>query len=393
MINIKLYNKISKHGLDVFDSKRYNVSEAAEEPCGVMVRSASLHDEKFGGELLAIARAGAGVNNIPVDECSKQGIVVFNPPGANANGVKELAVASLLLASRDIVGGIEWAKSLKGQEDVAKLVEKGKSRFAGPELMGKTLGVIGLGAIGGMVANVAYALGMNVVGCDPYITVKNAWSLSRAVRKADDYDSIYAESDYITYHVPAVAATKGMINAEAIAKMKDGVRIINLSRGELCNLPDLIAALESGKVASYVTDFPCDELLGVPHAVCIPHLGASTPESEDNCAVMAAEQLVDYLETGNIRNSVNYPEIVLPRGAKNRVVVLHENIPNMLSQISGVLSADRINIETLLSQSKGANAVSLFDTDNDVTPAILEEISGIAGVVRARAISADRDGE
>ena len=393
MINIKLYNKISKYGLDVFDSKRYNVSEAAEEPCGVMVRSASLHDEKFGGELLAIARAGAGVNNIPVDECSKQGIVVFNTPGANANGVKELAVASLLLASRDIVGGIEWAKSLKGQEDVAKLVEKGKSRFAGPELMGKTLGVIGLGAIGGMVANVAYALGMNVVGCDPYITVKNAWSLSRAVRKADDYDNIYAESDYITYHVPAVAATKGMINAEAIAKMKDGVRIINLSRGELCNVPDLIAALESGKVASYVTDFPCDELLGVPHAVCIPHLGASTPESEDNCAVMAAEQLVDYLETGNIRNSVNYPEIVLPRGAKNRVVVLHENIPNMLSQISGVLSADRINIETLLSQSKGANAVSLFDTDNDVTPAILEEISGIAGVVRARAISADRDGE
>jgi len=382
MTNIKLYNKISQIGLDVFDNNKYNVSENAENPQGVLVRSAALHEEPFGPELLAIARAGAGVNNIPIDRCSENGIVVFNTPGANANGVKELAIAALLLASRDIVGGINWALSLKGTPEVGKQVEKGKSKFVGPEIKGKTLGVIGLGAIGGMVANTATALSMNVVGCDPYITVKNAWSISRAVRKADDYDAIYAESDYISYHIPSLPSTKGIINKENIAKMKDGVRIINLSRGDLANIPDLIEALESGKVASYVTDFPCEELLGVPHVVCIPHLGASTPESEDNCAVMAAEQLIDYIENGNIRNSVNYPEIQLPRTESNRVVVLHENIPNTITRISGVLASDNVNIESLLSQAKGNNAVSIFDTNDNITESVVADISAIPGIVR-----------
>lgn len=382
MTNIKLYNKISRIGLEVFDSAKYSVSETAQSPEGILVRSASLHDEPFGDELLAIARAGAGVNNIPIDRCSEKGIVVFNTPGANANGVKELAIASLLLASRNIIGGVEWAKSLKGQPEVEKLVEKGKSKFVGPEIKGKTLGVIGLGAIGGMVANAASGMGMNVVGCDPYITVKNAWSLSRAVHKADDYDEIYAESDYITYHIPSLPATKGIINKENISKMKDGVRIINLSRGDLCNADDMIEALSTGKVSAYVTDFPSDALLGVPGVVAIPHLGASTPESEDNCAVMAAEQLVDYIENGNIRNSVNYPEISLARTAENRVVVLHENVPNMLSQISGVLSGDGVNIESLISQSKGANAISIFETNDKIAPSVVSDIARISGVVR-----------
>lgn len=382
MTGIKLYNKISKIGLDVFDKDKYVIGEDVEAPLGVLVRSAALHEEPFNKELLAIARAGAGVNNIPIDRCSENGIVVFNTPGANANGVKELAVAALLLASRNIVGGINWASTLKGQEGVDKLVEKGKSKFVGPEIKGKTLGVIGLGAIGGMVANAAYGLGMEVVGCDPYITVKNAWSLSRAVKKADDYDAIYAESDYITYHVPSLPTTKGMINKEAFAKMKDGVRIINLSRGDLCNVDDLLEALASGKVASYVTDFPCDALLGVEGVVCIPHLGASTPESEDNCAVMAAEQLIDYIENGNIRNSVNYPEIQLPRNCAHRIIVLHENVPNMLASVSGVLSGDNVNIEALLSQAKKENAVSIFETDDNVPEKAIADIENIKGVVR-----------
>ncbi len=382
MTNIKLYNKISQIGLDVFDNSKYYVAEDANAPEGILVRSAALHDEPFGKELLAIARAGAGVNNIPIDRCSENGIVVFNTPGANANGVKELAVAALLLASRDIVGGINWASTLKGQPEVGKLVEKGKSKFVGPEIKGKTLGVIGLGAIGGMVANTACALDMDVVGCDPYITVKNAWSISRAVRKADDYDAVYAQSDYITYHIPSLPSTKGIINKENIAKMKDGVRIINLSRGDLANIPDLIEALESGKVTSYVTDFPCEELIGIPHVVCIPHLGASTPESEDNCAVMASEQLIDYIENGNIRNSVNYPEIVLPRTEANRVIVLHENIPNIITQISAALASDNVNIESLLSQAKGNNAVSIFGSNDSINEAIVADIAAIKGVVR-----------
>lgn len=382
MTNIKLYNKISKVGLDVFDSTKYNVSDNATPAEGILVRSAALHEVEFDKELLAIARAGAGVNNIPIDRCSEQGIVVFNTPGANANGVKELAVAALLLASRDIVGGVNWALGLKGQPEVGKLVEKGKGQFVGPEIKGKTLGVIGLGAIGGMVANTAHSLGMKVEGCDPYITVKNALQLSRSVKLDESYDDIYANSDYITYHIPSLPSTRGIINKENIAKMKDGVRIINLSRGDLANTADLIEALESGKVASYVTDFPSEELLGVPHVVCIPHLGASTPESEDNCAIMAAEQLIDYIENGNIRNSVNYPEIVFPRAAKNRVIVLHDNVPNIITQISGALASDNVNIESLLSQAKGNNAVSIFDSNDNVSDTVAADIAKIDGIVR-----------
>ena len=382
MPNIKLYNKISQIGLDEFDSNKYTVSENVESPDAILVRSAALHEIEFNENLLAIARAGAGVNNIPIDRCSENGIVVFNTPGANANGVKELAIAALLLASRDIVGGINWALGLKGQPEVGKLVEKGKSQFVGPEIKGKTLGVIGLGAIGGMVANTGSLLGMKAVGCDPYITVKNAWALDRSIRKADDYDAIYAESDYISYHIPSLPSTKGIINKENIAKMKDGVRIINLSRGDLANIPDLIEALNSGKVASYVTDFPCEELLGIPHVVCIPHLGASTPESEDNCAVMAAQQLIDFIENGTIRNSVNYPEIQLPRTETNRVIVLHENVPNIITQISAALASDNVNIESLLSQAKGNNAVSIFGTNDAIVDAVVADIKAIKGVVR-----------
>ena len=386
MTNIKLYNKISKVGLDVFDNEKYTVSETVENPQGILVRSAALHDEPFGKELLAIARAGAGVNNIPIDRCSENGIVVFNTPGANANGVKELAIAALLLASRDIVGGVNWALSLKGTPDVAKQVEKGKSKFVGPEIKGKTLGVIGLGAIGGMVANAASDIKMKVIGCDPYITVKNAWSISRAVRKADDYDAIYAEADYITYHIPSLPTTKGIINKENIAKMKDGVRIINLSRGDLANIPDLIEALESGKVASYVTDFPCDELLGIPHVVCIPHLGASTPESEDNCAVMAADELIEFLTTGNIKNSVNYPNVAIPHTGAARICICHLNVANMLSQITSAVSAEGINIENLSNGSRGEFAYTIVEVGVAVPEAVVKKISSIDGIIKVRVL-------
>ena len=386
MTEIKLLNKIGKAGIDRFDGAKYTLSEDAASPAGILVRSAAMHEMTFGPELLAIARAGAGVNNIPIDRCSEQGIVVFNTPGANANGVKELALAALLLSSRKINAGIAWAKTLKGQEGVEKLVEKGKSAFVGPELLGKTLGVIGLGAIGGLVANAAVALGMDVIGCDPFITVNAAWSLSRAVRKADNYDEIYANADYITLHVPSTPDTKGMINAETIAKMKDGVRIINLARGDLVDTTAIKNALASGKVACYVTDFPSDELLDVEGVIAIPHLGASTPESEENCASMAASQLIEYLENGNIKNSVNYPATNMARSAANRIVVLHENVPTMLAQVLTVLSNDNINIENMVSCSKGNNACSLFDTDAKVSEKVQEDIRAIQGVRRITVI-------
>lgn len=384
MKNIKLFNKISKLGADRFDTAKFALSEDCTDYEGIMVRSAALHDVEFPEGLLAIARAGAGVNNIPVDKCSEKGIVVFNTPGANANGVKELALASLFLASRNIAGGIQWVNTLKGQEDVGKLVEKGKSQFVGPEILGKTLGVIGLGAIGGMVANSASALGMNVIGCDPYITVNAAWSISRAVHKANTYDEIYAEADYITLHIPATPETKGLINADVISKMKDGVRIVNLSRGDIVNTSDMVAALESGKVAAYVTDFPSDELIGVKGAVLIPHLGASTPESEDNCAVIAADELMDYIENGNIRFSVNYPSISQPRQTKHRLLALHENIPSMLAQISTVLGDDNINIESMTNRSKGNYAASIFDTDSDIPESVVDDVKKIAGIIKVR---------
>ena len=386
MKNIQLLNSISDVGLEVFDKTAYNVGAEVESPDGIMVRSAVLHDMQFPATLAAIARAGAGVNNIPLERCAEEGIVVFNTPGANANGVKELAILALLMASRKVVAGIEWARTLKGDPELSKKVEKGKSQFVGPELKGKTLGVIGLGAIGGMVANAAVSLGMNVIGCDPFLSVKAAWSLKNSVHSAADYDEIYANADYITYHIPALPTTKGIINKENIAKMKEGVRIINLSRGDLANVADVAEALKSGKIASYVTDFPAEELLGLEGAVCIPHLGASTPESEDNCAVMAAEELMDYIENGNITNSVNLPDVSMPRTTELRICVIHKNIPNMLTSITAVLAADHVNIEHLTNKSKGDFAYTILDVNACDKESVCAHIRAVNGVIRARII-------
>lgn len=382
MKNIQLLNSISDVGLEVFDKTAYNVGAEVESPDGIMVRSAVLHDMQFPATLAAIARAGAGVNNIPLERCAEEGIVVFNTPGANANGVKELAILALLMASRKVVAGIEWARTLKGDPELSKKVEKGKSQFVGPELKGKTLGVIGLGAIGGMVANAAVSLGMNVIGCDPFLSVKAAWSLKNSVHSAADYDEIYANADYITYHIPALPTTKGIINKENIAKMKDGVRIINLSRGDLANVADVAEALKNGKIASYVTDFPAEELLGLEGAVCIPHLGASTPESEDNCAKMAAEELIDFLENGNIKNSVNFPEIHMPRIHDHRLVVLHRNVPGVVNAISGALAIIGVNIEAMANQSKGNYAVSMFDFGNEISADVVEKVAALENILR-----------
>ena len=383
MTNIKLLNKIAPCGTDIFDKEAYAVSADVENAEAIMVRSASMHDMEFDATLQAIARAGAGVNNIPLDKCAEKGIVVFNTPGANANGVKELAIAALLLASRKIVDGIKWANTLEC--DVAKSVEKGKSSFAGQEILGKTLGVIGLGAIGGLVANAAKDLGMNVIGCDPFMTVSAAWKLSKDVHSAASYDDIYKSCDYITLHVPSTPDTKNMINAETLAMMKDGVRIINLSRADLVCAADMKAALESGKVASYVTDFPTEETINTDGIITIPHLGASTAESEDNCAVMAANQLVDYLENGNITNSVNFPAVSMPRTGEARLVVLHKNQPEMLSKITSVLSADGVNIGNMASRSKGNYACALLDCSKPVTDEQIADISAVDGIIRVLA--------
>lgn len=386
MYNIKLLNKIAKVGTDELDKTLYNLGTDIENPDAIMVRSAVMHDMVFGDKLLAVARCGAGVNNIPIDRCSAAGVVVFNTPGANANGVKELTICALMLASRKITDGIEWVKSLKGTTDVAKAVEAGKSKFGGYEVFGKTLGVIGLGAIGGMVASTATHLGMNVIGCDPYLTVEGAWSLSRSVRRAASYDDIYRDADYITLHVPATPQTKNMINAETIATMKDGVRIINLSRADLVNNADIKAALASGKVSVYVTDFPTDDLVGVEGVIAIPHLGASTEESEDNCAVMAAHQLDDYIRYGNITNSVNFPNASLPKSGDTRICVIHANIPSLISQITTALSELHINIENLINKSKGDNAYTIIDINGSLPQSAVNKISAIGGVVRMRVI-------
>ena len=382
MKQIQLMNKIAACGTDVFDKAVYEVGEGFENPDAIMVRSASLHDVTFGDNLKAIARAGAGVNNIPVDRCAAEGIVVFNTPGANANGVKELAIAALVLAARDVAGGIEWAKTLKDDPDAAKAVEKGKGAYVGHELAGKTLGVIGLGAIGGMVANTATHLGMKVVGCDPYITVNAAWSLSRSIEKAASYDEIYAKADYITLHGPATETTKGMINQKTIAMMKDGVRIINLARADLVNAEDMKAALASGKVASYVTDFPTPATIGVPGIVNIPHLGASTFESEDNCAIMAAHELDEFLSCGNIRNSVNFPNVSIPHTGAARVCLVHKNVPNILNQITSVISEENINIENMSNGSRGDYAYTIVELGCAVPSHFEEKFSAIEGMIR-----------
>ncbi len=386
MYKIKTYNKISKSGLEVFDDK-YTIGDEVENADGAIVRSASLHDAQFPKSLLAIARAGAGTNNIPIDDCTSQGIVVFNTPGANANAVKELVIAGMLIGSRRVISAIEWAKTLKGEgENVSKLVEKGKSAFTGPELKGKKLGVIGLGAIGVLVANAANHLGMKVYGYDPYLSVNSAWNLTHNAVHIYDIKDIFEKCDYITLHVPLTDSTKNLINAEAIAKMKDGVRIMNFARGGLVNSTDVIAALQSGKIASYVTDFPSDDLLGVDGVVAIPHLGASTPESEDNCAQMAASELMDYIENGNITNSVNLPEITLPRSGKYRICVIHKNIPNMITSITGIVATNNINIENMLNKSRGDYAYTMVDVSDVDADHIIEKLEEIDGVIKARVI-------
>ncbi len=386
MLNIQMLNKISPVGTDLFDKAKYNVALEAENPDAIMVRSAAMHEMEFGTSLKAIARAGAGTNNIPIDRCSEKGIVVFNTPGANANAVKELAVCALLLASRKIVEGVNWAQSLKGScDDVAKAVEKGKSAFVGPELYGKKLGVIGLGAIGAMLANTAHSLGMDVYGCDPYLTVDAAWSLSRSIKKATN-EEIFKNCDYISIHVPSTPTTKGMINAETIASMKDGVRILNLARADLVNAADLKAALAAGKVASYVTDFPTEEVLGVDGIVTIPHLGASTPESEDNCAKMAALELIDFLETGNIRNSVNYPNVNIPHTGDIRICIFHKNIPGMIEQITGIIAAEKLNIANMVNASKKDNAYTLVEINGEISEDAAKKLGAIEGVTGIRII-------
>ena len=386
MFKIATLNKISEIGLNNLRTDNYEISDNCADANGILVRSASMHEMDFSDDLYAIARAGAGVNNIPLDKCSDKGIVVFNTPGANANAVKELVVAGLLLASRDIVGGIEWAKTLT--DDVAKQVEKGKGQFAGNEILGKTLGVIGLGAIGNMVANEAVKLGMNVIGYDPYISIDAAWMLSHHVKRATDINEIFEKSDFITIHVPLLDSTKGLVNKDSIASMKDGVKILNFARGGLVDDTDIKNALDSGKVSVYVTDFPDGDIANHKGVIALPHLGASTEESEENCAYMAAVQMKDYLENGNIKNSVNYPEMKLERiDHGERIMVFHKNIPSMVTQISGEFSKYSINIENMLNKSKKENAVTVLDvTTEKIDDATITALKAIEGVIAVRII-------
>ena len=387
MYQVKCLNKISPLGTRRL-GENYHVGEDVENPDAILVRSAAMHDTEFNKNLLAIARAGAGTNNIPVDRCVQEGIVVFNTPGANANAVKELVIAALLLTSRKIVPGIEWAGTLKGKGDeVGKLVEKGKSSFVGPEIAGKTLGVVGLGAIGILVANAAEALGMKVMGYDPFLSVEGAWGLSSNTQRALTLEEIYANCDYISLHVPLTPDTKEMINASTIAQMKEHVRILNFARGDLVNNTDLLNALSDGKVAAYATDFPNDALLGVENVLAIPHLGASTPESEDNCACMAADEIKDYLENGNIKNSVNLPNVSMPRenGAK-RVCIIHQNIPNMISTLTGVLANIGVNIENMQSKSKKEYAYTILDVTGNVNDDTVKAINDNDGIIFVRVI-------
>lgn len=387
MYKVLTLNKISPSGLEHFNRKTYTYGSELENPDAIMVRSASMHDMDFADNTLAIARAGAGVNNIPIDKCSEKGIVVFNTPGANANAVKELVMCALFLTSRKIIPAIDFCKTLKGEGDqVGKLVEKGKSAFAGPEIHGKKLGVIGLGAIGILVANCAKNLGMEVYGYDPFLSVDAAWNLSRSIKHANSLQDIFSNCDYISVHVPLNSETKDLINAASIANMKDGIRILNFSRGELVNSEDVLEALSTGKVAAYATDFPTDDLIGASGVIAIPHLGASTPESEDNCARMAVFELIDYLENGSIRNSVNLPDVELPRTTDCRVCVIHRNIPNTLNQITAPFTNANINIDNMVNRSKKDYAYTILDTEGDIDNSIIETIRGINGVLRVRVI-------
>ena len=383
MFNIMTLNKIAAVGTDRFGGN-YAVADKHDNPDAIMVRSASMHDMEFGSNLLAIARAGAGVNNIPLDKCAEQGICVFNTPGANANAVKELVLCGMLLASRDVVGGISWVKSAKDDADIAKSVEKEKSKFAGTELKGKTIGIIGLGAIGALVANAAVSLGMNVIGYDPFLSVNGALSISRAVKYVTSTADIYAAADFISVHVPCNDNTKGMINKEAFALMKDGVIILNYARDALINDDDMKEAIASGKVRKYVTDFPNPKTANMEGVIAIPHLGASTEESEDNCAVMAADELVAYLESGNIINSVNFPNAEMNAAGK-KVCVMHKNVPAIISSITTLFGGAGINIDNMLNKSRGDYAYTMLDVAN-ADDAIVAKISEIEGVIRVRVI-------
>ena len=388
MFRIKTLNKISPAGLSVLDKSRFTVSDDAENEDGILVRSADMQDYPFPENLRAIARAGAGTNNIPIARCSEAGIVVFNTPGANANAVKELTVCALLLASRDVVGGADWVKLQAGSgADVAAAVEKGKSQFVGPELMGKTLGVIGLGAIGALVCNIALELGMDVYGYDPFLSVEAALRLDRHVHVVKNVDELYRVSDYITIHIPYNNSTKDFINAESIAKMKGQVRILNLARGGLVNDDDMIQALESGRVARYVTDFPDEKIAVAAHVVALPHLGASTPESEENCARMAADQLKDYLLNGNIKNSVNLPNVAQEWSGISRVCLIHQNIPAMLTKITSILSKEGVNVENLTNKSKKDYAYTMVDLNSRIKDKVAEELRAIPGMIRVRVLN------
>lgn len=387
MKNILTLNAISPVINDVFDAS-YNVANDATNPVGIMLRSFKMHDYKLDENTIAIARAGAGTNNIPVQEYAEQGVVVFNTPGANANAVKELVLAALLISSRNIINATDWVKTIKGQGDeVGKLVEKGKAQFAGQEIKGKTLGVIGLGAIGALVANAALDLGMKVCGYDPFLSVGAALKLSSEVKVVKELNDIAKNCDYITIHIPYIPdQNKGLINAGLIRKMKDSVILINCARGEIVDNNDIIKATESGKVAKYVVDFPSDELIGVKNVICIPHLGASTEEAEDNCAVMAAKQLIDYIENGNVVNSVNYPTCSMPRTTEHRLVILHKNTKNILAQITGTVGNEGINISNLTNQSKGDYAVTILDIDNKVSEDAIKNIAQVENIIKVRVI-------
>lgn len=386
MRKIHCLNAIANVGTDIFD-ENYKLTDNIEEADAIMVRSAAMGDMDFSENLLAIARAGAGVNNIPLERCADAGIVVFNTPGANANGVKELVICGMLLAARDVVGGIEWTRSIKDSDTIAKDVEKGKKNFAGGEIKGKKLGVIGLGAIGAEVANAAASLGLEVLGYDPFISVNAAWRLSRKIKPITDINEIFKECDYITLHVPLTDDNKGMIGKNSIPQMKDGVVILNFARDLLVDDDEMEKALESGKVARYVTDFPNTKSARMEKAIVIPHLGASTQESEDNCAVMAANELVDYLENGNIKNSVNFPSCDMGVcQVEGRVALLHKNIPNMIGQITSAFAKNGYNISDLTNKSKGSKAYTLIDIENKASESLVKELNAIDGILKVRVI-------
>ena len=386
MFDIHYLNKISEKGTALW-TKEYAITGDVSDADAILVRSAQMHEMTFSDKLLAVARAGAGVNNIPLERCAEEGIVVFNTPGANASSVVELALCGLLLASRDVVGGINWVQSIRGEGDIAKKVEKGKSRFAGNEIANKKLGVIGLGAVGGPLANAARKLGMEVCGCDPFISIDAAWHLDSHIQRVNTRDEIYAQCDIISLHTPLVEDTKKMINADAISKMKDGVIILNFARDLLVDDDAMEEALKSGKVARYVTDFPNDRTANMEGVIAIPHLGASTEEAEDNCAMMAIRQVMNYLENGNIVNSVNYPNCDMGLPTKpGRITILHRNIPNMLSSFTNVISGENVNISGLLNRSRGAYAYTMFDLDTPTSQAVVEDLKKVEGVLRVRVI-------